>query len=308
MADISLDTANFFGLLLSVWLYGLFLRMFLASIWPLWTRRHRSGGRFIVAVTLWLFVTATSHIVISVAKGYDRFIECRDVAEYSEADYLLKVTIDGWIFLLAIWNVEVILIWRLWVVWSGDWRVTLLPIVLFTIEFVVGMVPCFQIGPSKAFDNAYHGARSMEEKIVASVCLCLVNAICTPFVIARLWWIGRRAQIPQTRSLYRTVAFRLVESGSLYTVASLVWISFHLPSGRMYPGYSVFINYMFQMIVAVAPMMIFKHLSQKIVPEVLNINIPELQCREDVTRPGRLPSDAISTVIAFRPSPPGDEP
>ncbi|KAG8989884.1 hypothetical protein FRB94_013904 [Tulasnella sp. JGI-2019a] len=76
----------------------------------------------------------------------------------------------------------------------------------------------------------------------------------------------------------------------------------------MYPGYSVFINYMFQMIVAVAPMMIFKHLSQKMTPEVININISKLQCGEDVTRPGQLPSDAISTGIAFRPLSSGDEP
>ncbi|KAG9029854.1 hypothetical protein FRB95_004772, partial [Tulasnella sp. JGI-2019a] len=183
MADISLGAANFFGLLLSFWLYALFLKMFLTSIWPLWTRRHRPGGKFVVAVALCPFVTATSHIVISIAKGYDKFVKYRefpDAVAYSEKEYLLKVTINGWIFIFMIWNVEVILIWRLWVVWSGDWRVALPPIALFIIEFVSGVIPCARIGPGEAFNS--HGT----EEIMASVCLLLVNLICTPLVIARL--------------------------------------------------------------------------------------------------------------------------
>ncbi|KAG8987536.1 hypothetical protein FRB93_004492 [Tulasnella sp. JGI-2019a] len=310
MADISLDTANFFGLLLSVWLYGLFPRMFLTSIWPLWNRRHRPGGKFVVAVTLCLFVTATSHIVINVAEGYDRFVMCRALPDgmvYSEAEYLPGGIIDGWVIVVAIWNVEIILIWRLWTVWSEDWRVVLPPIVLFTTEFVAGTLVCAQLGAGKAFDNPSRNGHNTGE-IVASVCLLSVNMICTPLVIARLWWIGQRSEIQQTRSLHQTVIFRLVESGSLYTVTSLLWVIFHLPSGSAYPGVLAFVTYVFQAIITVAPMMIFQHLGQKIAAEALDLNISKPQSGKDTAQPDQPLSDVISTTIAFRPQSSATEP
>ncbi|KAG8987532.1 hypothetical protein FRB93_004488 [Tulasnella sp. JGI-2019a] len=77
---------------------ALFLRMFSSSIWPLWKQRHRIGGKFVVAITLCLFVTATSHIVINIVEGYDRFVTYRAspaVVGYSEKGYLLEATING---------------------------------------------------------------------------------------------------------------------------------------------------------------------------------------------------------------------
>ncbi|KAG9013154.1 hypothetical protein FRB94_003594 [Tulasnella sp. JGI-2019a] len=139
------------------------------------------------------------------------------------------------------------------------------------------------------------------EEIVASVCLLSVNVICTPLVIARLWRIGQHAQIEQTRSLYQTVTFRLVESGSLYTVVSLVWVIFHLPSGSAYPGMSVFVTYVFQAIITVAPMMIFQHLGRKIAAEALDLNISKPPSGKDTAQPNQPLSDVISTTIAFQP-------
>ncbi|KAG9020964.1 hypothetical protein FRB95_003140, partial [Tulasnella sp. JGI-2019a] len=138
MGDIPFDAANFFGILLSVWLYALFQRVFLTSLWPLWRRRHVPGGRFVVAVTLCLFVTATSQIAINIAKCYDRFVTYRGVPDteaYSEKAFMLKATLSSWLFMFAIWNAEIILIWRVWVVWSRDWRAALLPIIMFLTEF-----------------------------------------------------------------------------------------------------------------------------------------------------------------------------
>ncbi|KAG9013159.1 hypothetical protein FRB94_003599 [Tulasnella sp. JGI-2019a] len=281
---------------------ALFLRMFSSSIWPLWKQRHRIGGKFVVAITLCLFVTATSHIVINIVEGYDRFVTYRAspaVVGYSEKGYLLEATINGWFFIFAIWNVEVILIWRLWVVWSRDWRVALLPAVLFIIEFVAGTVLCAQMGPGEVFDNSHRKSHSMEE-IIAGVCLLSVNVICTPLVIARLWWIGRRAQIRHTRNLYQTVTIRLVESGSLYTVTSFVWVISYLRPGSAYPGMSIFVTYVFQATITIAPMMIFQHLGRKIEPEALDINILKPQRGKDTTQPNQSLGDAISTTIAFR--------
>ncbi|KAG9029856.1 hypothetical protein FRB95_004774 [Tulasnella sp. JGI-2019a] len=301
MADIPFDAAHFFGPLLSVWLYALFLSMFLSAIWPLWRRRHRPGGKFVVAVTLCLFVTATGLIVTTVAKGYDIFVKgsaSLDTAGYSDKGYLLKVALNGWFFVVAIWNAEVILIWRLWIVWSRDWRVAILPAALFLIELASGIALCATFGPGNSLNTTVHNGHGIPG-FLSAICLLLVNMICTPMVIARLWWAGRQVQIRQTRSLYQTVTIRLIESGSLYTVASFVWVMSILPPGSPYPGVAVFLNYVFQMVLSTAPMMIFSLLSQEVVSEAHDINTTNSEgAGEPSHRPG-----AVSTTIQFQTPP-----
>ncbi|KAG8991750.1 hypothetical protein FRB93_002596 [Tulasnella sp. JGI-2019a] len=303
MGDIPLDAANFFGILLSVWLYALFQRVFLASLWPLWRRRHVSGGRFVVAVTLCLFVTATSQIAINIAKCYNRFVTYRGVPDteaYAENAFMLKATLSSWLFMFAIWNAEIILVWRVWVVWSRDWRAVLFPIIMFLTEFVAGVVTCIRLGPREAFVG--HKNDQATEKIIAGVSLLLVNSTCTPLVIFKLWRVGRHVQIQQTRTLYQTIVFRLIESGSLYSATSLLWIIFMLPSGSAYPGISTLFDYVFQMVVAISPMMIFSHVAQKAEPKMREIVVVSSDpVRQDKCSPHQpVNMRPISTTIAFR--------
>ncbi|KAG8991737.1 hypothetical protein FRB93_002583 [Tulasnella sp. JGI-2019a] len=305
MADIPFDTAHFFGLVLSTWLYVIFLRMFLSSIWPLGDRRHQPGGKFVVATTSCLFVTATSHIVIGVAKGYDLFITYRDLPglmRYTEERFLLKATLSSWFFMLAIWNAEVILIWRLWIIWSRDWRVVIPPAVFFVIEFAAGIFLCVKIGPRDAFDNP-RCERYDEEQMMLGISLLLVNLICTPLVVVRLWWVGRYVQIRQTQRLYQTIAIRLIESGGLYTAVSIVWVISDLWSGTSFPGIAILINYVFQITIAIAPMMIFSLLSRKAASEMVDVNVSNLEPPREDRNPPRQSFDNAA-IASWNPRPP----
>ncbi|KAG9032193.1 hypothetical protein FRB95_001820 [Tulasnella sp. JGI-2019a] len=69
MAGMPLGAANYFGLIVSVWIYAVFLNMFLSSIRPLWNRRLHPGGKFVLGAMCYLFISATANIAINIATG-----------------------------------------------------------------------------------------------------------------------------------------------------------------------------------------------------------------------------------------------
>ncbi|KAG8991729.1 hypothetical protein FRB93_002575 [Tulasnella sp. JGI-2019a] len=75
------------------------------------------------------------------------------------------------------------------------------------------------------------------------------------------------------------------------------------PLTRSYPGIAIFVNYVFQMIIVIAPMMIFSHISRPVVSQMHDINNSSTKHRREArVRPhDPLSMGAISTTIAFQP-------
>ncbi|KAG9032195.1 hypothetical protein FRB95_001822, partial [Tulasnella sp. JGI-2019a] len=182
-----------------------FLNMFLSSIRPLWNRRLCPGGGFVLGAMCYLFISATANIAINIATGYDTFSMAPNNAGPSN-EYSLKTILSGWFCMLGIWTAESTLIWRLWAVWSRSWRIVAFPIALLCIEIGSFLVLCGRTGLHQVLEYPHQNHYEIEE-IISSVSFLLINLICSPLVIVRLWWVGRRVQTNQTRSLYRTVTY-----------------------------------------------------------------------------------------------------
>ncbi|KAG8885712.1 hypothetical protein FRB98_001665 [Tulasnella sp. 332] len=153
--------------------------------------------------------------------------------------------------------------------------------------------------------TAYNGDRKAYERgaIVANVCLLSINLICTPLVVVRLWWLARKATTKRTRSLYKVVRLRLIESGSLYTATTIVWVAFTLPNGRWYIGITTFMKCIFSMVLPLSPMLIISHLKQAGPSDMHDdTGLADQQVSEGKTAP-ETPSSTglVSTTIAFRP-------
>ncbi|KAG9013157.1 hypothetical protein FRB94_003597 [Tulasnella sp. JGI-2019a] len=69
-----------------------------------------------------------------------------------------------------------------------------------------------------------------------------------------------------------------------------------------YLGVAIFVNYVFQMMVVLAPMMMFAHLSKRVVSQMQNINAVGTERPTDKDSPHQaFSTGVVSTTIAFQP-------
>ncbi|KAG8872241.1 hypothetical protein FRB97_007837 [Tulasnella sp. 331] len=299
MVDIPLDAAHFMGLIFSMGLYGIFLTMFSSSIRPLWNRRHR--GTFVLIITICLFITTTGNVAIFIAVNYNAFVRYRQnpgVEAYLQAEWTLIVPLESAVLpsvfmAIAIFVCDLLLLWRLHLVWSKHRWVVIVPATFLFIESVLSTVLCVMA--------ALHTG-SLDTTIACGIATDLVNFICTPLIAGRLWWVGRRGERQDTRSLYMTLVTRFIESGSLYTMTQIVYMGFTFTPG--YPGVSTFLTYIFTMVIAIAPMLLVLHLNMTTVSEMhpVAFQVTTRQGGGEGVIPPRS-MGLISTTIAFNPVP-----
>ncbi|KAG8985611.1 hypothetical protein FRB94_004956 [Tulasnella sp. JGI-2019a] len=306
MQDIPLDVAHFVGLLVALFLYGVFFVMFTLSIRPLWNRRHRS--KFVVVVTICVFVIATVNIGIYISMNHVAFTKHGNSAVvvaylkkvYSPMIPLRTAFLPDFFLAAAAITSDILLIWRLYIIWSRNLYVVMAPILLLVLETATELFLVVE-----AFLHTEPGQRGFPGVvIVCAISIGLLNVICTASIVGRLWWIGGRHTQPRdTRSLYKTIVTRMIESGTLYTLSLLVFAAFSTLG--TYPGISTLLGYMFTMIAAIAPMLLVLHLNTTIFSEAHVIE-------DEVTGESRLPTDTethlprrrvgiASTTIAFAP-------
>ncbi|KAG9003928.1 hypothetical protein FRB94_002773 [Tulasnella sp. JGI-2019a] len=286
------------GLILAVWMYGMVLCMFASTIRPLWNRRHR--GKLVLVITICLLITSTANIAVSIGKAYSGFISHREspgVVEYFSG-WTVYDPLSSFFLAAAVVTADSLLIFRLFTIWSQNRWIVAAPIGLVLIECVAAILLCVMSAmPSKA---AY--SSDFEVHVVAillsGACTILVNLICTPCIVGRLWWVGRQGHAMDSRNYYTVVIVRLVEGGSLYTITLFVWIVFQvMPT---YPAVGQLTNYIFIMIIAIAPMLIVLHLNSTTASEMNEVVYDGP--RSDGQGGQAIPALGVgSTTIAFRP-------
>ncbi|KAG8877508.1 hypothetical protein FRB97_003371 [Tulasnella sp. 331] len=300
MEDIPVDIAHFMGLIATTWMYGIFLCMFFSSIESLWHRRHRTY--LVLVITICLLITSTANVVVSIGRGYAGFITYREnpgVIEYMEG-WSVYEPLSNFFLAAAAITADSLLIFRLYTIWSQNRWIAVFPVILVCIESICAIMLCvLSAVPAKA---SYASNMAFDEAtlILSSICTVLTNLICTPCIVGRLWWIGRRGQVKETRSFYTVVIVRLIESGSLYTTTLIVWIVFQvLPA---YPNIGNLTNYIFIMIIAIAPMMIVIRINAGASGpvEMRNVVFDESAGVTDGQATPETNMGVVSTTIAFK--------
>ncbi|KAG8886109.1 hypothetical protein FRB98_001484 [Tulasnella sp. 332] len=271
--------------------------MFASSIRPLWNRRHR--GVFMLVIIVCLLVTTTGKIAIFITVNYNAFVRYREnpgVDTYFQTLGTLILPLESGVlpssFMAgAVFTCDILILWRLYHVCSRNWWIVVVPAAFLFIESVLYVVIVAK--------EALH-IDATATTIACGVTTDLVNFICTPLIVGRLWWVGRRGQLRETRSLYNTIVVRFIESGSLYTITQIVYMGVTFTPG--YPGVSAFWNYVFTMAIAIAPMLVVLHLNKTIMPEMhlVGFDVTPRQGGGEGVVPRRN-MGLVSTTIAFNP-------
>ncbi|KAJ3477176.1 hypothetical protein NLI96_g10647 [Meripilus lineatus] len=135
---------------------------------------------------------------------------------------------------------DLVVIWRLYLVWSS-WKVIAIPLIVEGFHAGNGRLAKFVESRTHHYHcsaamfyavvQLYLGA-AIEDRVIQQWSLVswaldlAVNALGTLAIAGRLWWIGRRTapMKPGGRNAYLGVAFIVLESGAMFTVATLVLV------------------------------------------------------------------------------------
>ncbi|KAG7443368.1 uncharacterized protein BT62DRAFT_327696 [Guyanagaster necrorhizus] len=133
---------------------------------------------------------------------------------------------------------DCIIIWRCWVVWEYDWKVTALPLLLTASGIFCGIELDIHQYRVSLIDDV------QKKWAVATITMTLVvNVLCTVLIIARIVLvIGKQRGVFRSIRDYRSIIEILVESAALYTLSYMVLAALY-PLNRVESQYPEMLVY-----------------------------------------------------------------
>ncbi|KAG9007776.1 hypothetical protein FRB93_007167 [Tulasnella sp. JGI-2019a] len=256
-SSMPLDVANFLGLMVALIMYGFYLVMFFGTIGDQWSRRKRSP--IAVWVTICLFGTTTGNIALFIADDYNAWFNNQGVGvtNYFANTWTPIVPLRYLLIAMSGVAADVLICWRLFVIWTRNPRIVIFPAFFLCIEVVLAIFVCALSFVGYSSTGKYHNTY-LSVSIIAGACTLITNVTCTALIVGRIWYARRKSLTRERRSLYKAVSIILVESGTLYTGTLLAWIIAILtPDGY---GVYCFIEHILAMVMSIAPMLIILHL------------------------------------------------
>ncbi|KAK0232052.1 hypothetical protein EDD85DRAFT_846278 [Armillaria nabsnona] len=238
LSDIEIQTwldDNLNSYILGCFVHGIYTGLFGISIWLLLAVKKISKARIYmgcIITALYIFsmiyVIAT-WIVFSRAYVFATSFRARYNLMFSPVLWeTVADTASGLNLIIA----DCTIIWRCWVVWAHDWRVTIFP-----IFFVIGGTFC-------GVNIVVHQDGTETNWAVATIAATLgTNILCTALIVGRIVYVarGHRGVMGGIRT-YRGVLEILVESAALYSTTFVVLMILYPLEGNeyMYPQTLIF--------------------------------------------------------------------
>uniref|UniRef100_A0A0W0FIU2 Uncharacterized protein n=1 Tax=Moniliophthora roreri TaxID=221103 RepID=A0A0W0FIU2_MONRR len=210
----------------------------------------------LVTLSTLLFMSASAHMAVNIARLVEGYIKSPTRAAIIA--YLLNITEPSNVakqFLLVFVNLfsDMLLTWRVYLIWQRNLTITLIPAFLCTGTFVCGIVTgsyetLVQPGQTIFLARISSWATSQFSLSFA------MNVSTTILIASRIWYVTKdiRETMPEYMEPYLRIIVIVVESASLAAVAQIIQLAFYV---EKFPGI-YFISDTIVQIVAMAPMII----------------------------------------------------
>ncbi|KIJ64872.1 hypothetical protein HYDPIDRAFT_28226 [Hydnomerulius pinastri MD-312] len=223
--------------LIGIWmetvLYGVNVIIYGLCMFVLW--REKRGLEMLSITSTVLFLMCTIHVAASLRQMLEAFIYApSDVPNYSTLYWLSQtapmavlkaVLYDNLVFLQ-----DIVLIWRLYIVWGRNWKVVVLPIIAEGAHMACAYAATAVITqPGTQLYNSLFsrlGSSGWALDITLNVSVTLAIAL-------RLWWMGRRVSalydpVSARYNRYASVIYTVVESGGLFAAVTVVMLGLYV--------------------------------------------------------------------------------
>ncbi|KAF9036919.1 hypothetical protein BDZ89DRAFT_1129962 [Hymenopellis radicata] len=226
---IPIDRIFLVGIWIETVLYGMNCIIFAAAMYVLLIKRRGMVPRPLTAMTMLLFAFSTAHVSLVLRQLLEAFIwgEPGTASAYFSEQHAPLPNTKLVLYSLNVFAQDLILIWRLWVVFEKNWWVTGPFLVWEFMHTAAGFIAEAR-GSSPAispFDKVLR-----DWALVNWTLDLAVNIGCTALIAIRLWWVGRRARriTKSGGNKYFGVILTMVESGTIFALATLIAVALYL--------------------------------------------------------------------------------
>lgn len=251
------------SVIVSIWMETLFYGMnivvyFLCIYDLLFAGKHASKTAKYLLVTLstLLFLVATAHVAVNCRRLIEGYVNPPD--KTAMLRYLIDITQPTNVtktFLVVFANLfsDILIIWRVYMVWERDWKICVLPVFLCTGVFISGITAATLVSRVTPGQNIFAKQISTWGKAQFSLSLAM-NVSATLLIAARIWWVTRpiRAHNPQRMKPYWRIIVIIIESAAFAAFAQTIELAFYASN---FPGVFFVADSVVQ-IVAMNPLLI----------------------------------------------------
>ncbi|KAJ7165679.1 hypothetical protein C8R43DRAFT_987286 [Mycena crocata] len=246
------------SVLISIWLetlfYGLNICAFAFCLYV--TLKKPSVNLVVLILTTAMFTSATGHMAINLTRLVQGYIQPPTKAAMFA--FLLNLTVKTNIakqYLLVMVNLfsDILLTWRVYMVWERNWKISIVPAVLCACAFVSGIATAIDESIVKPGQPIF--LKQISRWATSQFSLSLAMNLATTILIAsRIWYVTRvvRDTSPDRMEPYWRVIIIIVESASVAAVAQIIQLAFY---ETKFPGI-YFISDTVVQILTLAPLII----------------------------------------------------
>ncbi|KZO99442.1 hypothetical protein CALVIDRAFT_561301 [Calocera viscosa TUFC12733] len=221
-ANIGIDEAAFFGIICLSFFYGIFFTLFCLAVYVLANPQNgrRMNIPFLISTGLF-FCLITLYFIVRWMRAYVAFITFSREEASGAIAFLSEVSEWHVAVSTSLWAVtgalaDLMLIYRLWLVWDRSYYVVILPLIMCLGSLVTVFAVVYEVSHAE-LTTTY--ATAITNWAYAFLSLGLAqNFIVTGLIVLKIWRInmGVRGHTSTVSSLWPVMAV-LLESGSLYS-------------------------------------------------------------------------------------------
>ncbi|KIP08922.1 hypothetical protein PHLGIDRAFT_103546 [Phlebiopsis gigantea 11061_1 CR5-6] len=239
--DIPLDKAYLSAIWLETLFYGMNFVLYGACLTMLTIRRRTPKvNKLLVAIATVMFAFSTAHVSLGFQRLIEGFIVLRDKPGGPGA-FFSDVSIPANVVKVGIHTVNSIIgdsvvVWRCWLVWSRDWKMCVVPILLVIASAICGFAQTVYFARAKKLHSAFAHILQVWNGSLFSISLA-TNVTVSLLIALRVWYMFRDGG-GSTSFRYWRVLVIIIESGMVYSVALVCEITLYfLKSNAFYIVY-----------------------------------------------------------------------
>ncbi|KAI0718517.1 hypothetical protein C8T65DRAFT_570412 [Cerioporus squamosus] len=219
-----IDESYLIGGWLESSLWGLYTLLFGASLRLIYRKRHLGTiNVFTTTSIVILYILATAHAALALVRLIQGLILYRDtigpIPYFADVSIRLNVAKD-YIYVTNLFVGDMVVVWRLYVVWGKNLWVSAFPIMVTIGELIAGYGSVSHyLLPDPTVESTVSWGTAMFVTSMAT------NIILTGAIASRIWYVyitkKPKAMGLQTSSRYNRVLLLIIESGAIIAAAKV---------------------------------------------------------------------------------------
>ncbi|KAF4567666.1 hypothetical protein EYR40_006669 [Pleurotus pulmonarius] len=227
MPSLTLPMAELAGIVVHSTLFGIYCILFVGSLYVFFAKEkgvRRPINKFLLIVDITLFILIVVHWILQIDRLFEAFIyKANDPggpAAYYKAAREVKFVVKTAFYVAQMFVGDTTMIYRLYIVWGGDWRIVVLPTITTTALTIAGINVVVSFARQAPGVDIFTSASGHWIVTVFATTL-FTNILVTSLISWRVWSFSRRLDDINRRSS-RPVIQIVVESALIYTVCLLI--------------------------------------------------------------------------------------